>query len=184
MLHCITLLSCSTSPTSMSYSYSAHCLIELPALPRPQDVLRTVPERNPAGRLEDLSGEGWAGWLMGNGWRVAWLGSSARAWLQSAQAGLALKMLSTPYSCHPTSTLAHQLPSHPHPCPPAAIPPLHSPLQCTSASSVCCTWPTSTAWSSARCRSSTACTSQTCPRTSSSTSEGWPVRQRPPWQQP
>lgn len=51
-------LSRSTSPTSISYS--AHCLIELPTLPRPQDVLRTVPERNPAGRLEDLSGEGWA----------------------------------------------------------------------------------------------------------------------------
>ena len=42
----------------------------------------------------------------------------------------------------------------------------HPTLQCTCASSACCTWPTSTAWSSRRCPPWTSCSSATCPRSS------------------
>ncbi len=53
-------------------------------------------------------------------------------------------------------------------CPPARPHCLACPVppQCTCASSACCTWPTSTAWSSIRCPPWTSCSSAMCPRTS------------------
>jgi len=162
-----------------------------------QDVLRTVPERNPAGRLEDLSGEGWGTWLGWLGgllswqcvWHVlvihvvrrsaaqpcdecTWPSNQPTPQLQSQpilnQPPLPLQCTCASSACCTwPSTQPAQLPSQPI---------LHPSLQCTSASSACCTWPTSTAWSSAPCRSWTACSSQTCPRTSGTSDGCWLAR--------
>ena len=139
-----------------SYARPSHPPSLPPSSPARQDVLRTVPERNPAGRLEDLSGEGG-----GAGGAGAAEVIGAAVCLFGGQPGLpALSrgVVQTPSLPAPSSP-------HPHPHPPTRPRPRP---QCTSASSACCTWPTSTAWSSAPCPSWTACSSQMCPRASPS----------------
>lgn len=132
----------------------------------PQDVLATVPERNPAGRLEDLSG-GWgaAGWGKGvqasGAEKCSWVGGMLGRDSGTAGAGHASRHL----RCCPAAVALHgpplciRLPSRPHAAWGAAAWPAsaatHRPppsallscrcLQCTSASSVCCTWRTSMA---------------------------------------
>lgn len=118
--------------------------------------------------------EGWAGRGAGQQDINAGSGESIVSWaLQGTciRCHLTLTRLSPPLALlmqcllHLRGAPGHQ--TNPLSCHAKTLPS----LQCTCASSACCTWPTSTAWSSAPCRSWTACSSQTCPRTSS-TSDG------------
>lgn len=98
----------------------------------------------------------WLWWLWRGCAAVLCLGSQSTAAGQPCRHSSVENSLACPpsTSTHAPTQSASTLPSPPLP-------------QCTSASSACCTWPTSTAWSSGLCRGSTACSSQTCHRASS-----------------